>query len=125
MALYATMKAIKDRLDWDLEVEHPVTPDTTITKNGDDPRARVFREKLGDALESLKPLLDSKCERDVALKCWDRVFFTKYFSGRIDDDDGKGRSTSAMRPFEIGIVRSSGSNETRPAVRKDGDGRYA
>ncbi|MBK7878837.1 MAG: hypothetical protein IPJ77_24520 [Planctomycetes bacterium] len=124
LALYETMKAIKDRLEWNLEVEHPVTPDTTITKNSDDPKARVLREKLADALEMLKPLLDSKCERETALKCWDKVLFTKYFSGRIDDE-GKGRSSSASRPFEIGIVGNPGVSEARPAVRKDGGGRYA
>jgi hypothetical protein len=126
LALYETMRAIKNRLESKLEVEHPVTPDATITKSSGDPQARVLREKLGEALTWLEPLLDAKCEREKALKCWDRVFSIKYFSGRIDGDDaGTGLSSSAARSFEIGIVGNPGSNKTRPAVQKDDDGRYA
>ncbi len=39
-ALYYTMKGIRDRLQFDLVVKHPVTPGATITKGADDAKAR-------------------------------------------------------------------------------------
>jgi hypothetical protein len=81
-ALYDTMKAIHDRLAWNLVVDHPVTPRETITKGADDPKARFLRERLKEALDSLTPLFDADCTRKKALKCWDKVFATSYFSDR-------------------------------------------
>jgi hypothetical protein len=81
-ALYMTMKAIRDRLNWNLVVKHPVTPNETITSGNDDARARFLREKLTEALDNLAPLFESNCTRTKALKCWDKVFSTTFFSNR-------------------------------------------
>jgi len=45
------MKAIRDRLNWNLVVQHPVTPATRSPKGNDDPKAKFLREKLGEACE--------------------------------------------------------------------------
>jgi hypothetical protein len=81
-ALYDTMKAIRDRLNWNLVVQHPVTPNETITSGTDDTRARVLRDKLGEALGTLAPLFEYGCTRKQALKCWDKVFATSFFCER-------------------------------------------
>jgi hypothetical protein len=83
-ALYDTMKAIRDRLAWNLVIQHPVTPNETITNGTDDARARFFRERLSDAIETLVPLFGMDCTRKLALKCWDKVFATTFFSDRAD-----------------------------------------
>ena len=81
-ALYDTMKAIRDRLNWNLVVKHPVTPNETITKGNDDARARFLRDRLTEAIDTLDPLFDPACPRKKALKCWDKVFATTFFSDR-------------------------------------------
>ena len=84
-ALYDTMVAIRDRLNSSLVVAHPVTPDDYITGEANDARARCFRDKLTDAIDTLQPLRDSDCTRERALKCWDKVFATTFFSERLED----------------------------------------
>ena len=84
MALHDTMKAIRERLDWSLEISHPVTPNETITKDAKDARARFLRDRLSEAVSTLAPLFEPSCTRANALKCWDRVFATTFFSGRAD-----------------------------------------
>jgi hypothetical protein len=81
-ALYDTMKAIRDRLNRNLVVAHPITPNETITNGSDDARARYFRDRLTEAVDSLAPLFDYDCTRTKALKCWDKVFATTFFSER-------------------------------------------
>jgi hypothetical protein len=84
IALYETMKAIRDRLNWSLEISHPVTPNETITKDAKDARARFLRDRLTEAISTLAPFFGSGCTRANALKCWDRVFATTFFSDRTD-----------------------------------------
>jgi hypothetical protein len=84
VALHDTMKAIRDRLIWNLEVAHPVTPHDTITKGANDARARFLRDRLTEAINTLAPLFKSDCTRASALNCWDRVFATTFFSDRLN-----------------------------------------
>jgi hypothetical protein len=84
MALHDTMKALHERLDWSLEIDHPVTPNETITKDAKDARARFLRDRLAEAINTLAPLLEPDCTRLKALKCWDRIFATTFFSERSD-----------------------------------------
>ena len=86
IALYNTLVAIRNRLRFNLEVANPVTPDQYITSGIDDARARLFREKLADAINSLGPLLDYDCTREQALACWDKVFATTFFSDRLENE---------------------------------------
>jgi hypothetical protein len=81
-ALYDTMKAMRDRLNWNLVVAHPVTPNETITSGTDDARARFLRDRLGEAIDTFAPLFEYGCTRMQALKCWDKVFATTFFSER-------------------------------------------
>ena len=80
-ALYDTMKAIRDRLNWNLVINHPVTPNETISKGDDDASARFLRDRLTEAIDTLDPLFDSNCTRQKALKCWDNVFAATFFHG--------------------------------------------
>ena len=82
IALYETMREMFGRLDWSLIIEHPVTPNETITKDEKDARARYLCDRLKEAIDALTPLLEAHCTRGKALKCWDKVFATTFFSDR-------------------------------------------
>ncbi len=93
VALRQTMQGIYDRLVINLEVQHPVTPDSKLTKGPDDPGTAFLRSKLADALRELAVLDDAACTRKKALAAWDRVFNTDFFSQR---DASKTASVAAM-----------------------------
>ena len=121
-ALYDTMVAIRDRLDWDLEVAHPVTPDDFITSGADDNRARSFRDKLTDAIDTLQPLFRTDCRREQALKCWDKVFATTFFSERLENE----QRAAVTAPAVIGSAALvSSTSAAADAVSSAGGGRSA
>jgi hypothetical protein len=119
-ALVTTLRAIRDRLDLNLEIKHPVTPNEMITKGPDDARAKFLRDKVKDGLEALKVLDDPSCTRSQALAAWDKFYATDYFSKR----DTSKRTTEAASIFAPAILTPRTQSEP-PAVRKEGGGRYA
>ena len=126
VALYDTMKAIRDRLAISLVVTHPVTPNETITNGFDDSKAKFLKDRLSDAIEWLKPLFEPECTRNRALKCWDDVFNTDFFSKRGADETPKSASASldASSFLTSGLLKSAAAAAT-PSISKDGGGRYA
>ena len=127
-ALYDTMKALRDRLEWDLVVKHPVTPNEMITKGENDPKARFLRDKLSDALTWLEVLFDPSCTREQALKAWDKVFNTTYFTDQLEDEDDEKARAALAAPaiLTAGLLKAEGAAAAmREPVRKEGGGRYA
>ena len=120
VALYETMVAIRDRLELNLQIAHPVTPGDYITDGFDDARARLFRDKLTDAIDWLQPLFRSDCDRERALKCWDKVFTTKFFSERQE----KEAQPSAPAVVSSAAIISS-TSRAGDAVSAAGGGRHA
>ncbi len=121
-ALYDTMVAIRDRLTRDLEVAHPVTRGDYITSGPDDARARCFRDKLTEAVDTLQPLFEPDCTRKRALKCWDKVFATTFFSERLEEED----RTATAAPAIISSAALLGSTSAAAAaVSSAGGGRHA
>ncbi|MYA17519.1 MAG: hypothetical protein F4233_11985 [Rhodospirillaceae bacterium] len=121
-ALYDTMVAIRDRLDWDLEVAHPVTPGDYITSGADDARARSFREKLSDAIDALQPLFKADCTREEALNCWDKVFATTFFGERLENEQRASMTAPAIIGSAALLTSTSGAAD---AVDSAGGGRSA
>ncbi len=111
VALYETMRLIHQRLEWDLEVRHPVVANEWLTDGEDDPKTRQLRDKIEEALDNLQVLFDEDCTRKEALKAWKKVFNDDYFDDLIKDSDGA---------KDFGIV---GATPTRP-VDKKGGGRF-
>ena len=127
-ALYDTMRAIRDRLNLDLVVKHPVTPGDTITDGDEDPKAKFLRDKLSDALEWLEPLMGQDCTSERASECWDKVFKTTYFSERLAKRVRGESAAKVTGPtiLKAGLIKELGDSRTvRAAVRKEGGGRYA
>lgn len=121
-SLYDTMKAIRDRLNVNLIVTHPVTPGETITNGTDDAKARFLRDRLTEALETLAPLFDTDCAHENALKCWDRVYNTTYFTERLEKTV---KSAIAMPAVISSGLLADAAQAAGAAVRKEGGGRYA
>jgi hypothetical protein len=129
VALYETMKAIRDRLNLDLIVKHPVTPGDTITEGSEDPKAIFLRDKLSDALKWLEPASAADCTRETAMKCWNKGFGTTYFTDQLEKSEASQlNSVNSMGPtiLKAGLLKEVGDTPAaRAAVRKEGGGRYA
>jgi len=118
-ALRDTMQAIYNRLYWNLEVDHPVTPNSKVTKGADDAKMKFFRDKLKVALDHLAVLDESDCTREKALKAWDKVFGTDFFIGRNDDKEVNRANESAIF---TGLISTKSDPK---AVDKRGEQRFA
>ena len=129
-ALHDTMKAIRDRLNGSERVEHPVTPNETITSHSEesyweDPKAAFLRDKLTEALGKMDRLFAADCTHKEALQCWDRVFGTTYFvDGYKEDETRASASPAAPAVLSSGLLIRQGSSALG-AVRKEGGGRHA
>lgn len=127
-ALYDTMKMIRNRLNINLSVVHPVTPKTTITKDPDDPKAVFLRDKLSDALTWLEPLFKSDCTYKTACDCWDKFYSTDYFNEKRERTLKNNMQTKSAAPAILtsGIFKEMGSTAAaQAAVHKEGGGTYA
>lgn len=120
-ALVSTLRAIRDRLERDLVIKHPVTPNETITNGSDDASARFLRDKVKEGLDSLKVLDEPSCMRTQALAAWDKFYATDYFSKRDDTKARVAESASIAAP----AILTSRMQAAPPPVRKEGGGRYA
>ncbi|OFX03194.1 MAG: hypothetical protein A3E78_11255, partial [Alphaproteobacteria bacterium RIFCSPHIGHO2_12_FULL_63_12] len=108
VALYETIKAIRDRLQFNLVVTHPIQGNGDITNGVDDARARKLKEKLDDALAALKPLFVHNCTRETALGCWDKVFATKFFCDRLESKKSEeAAALSASRVMTDGLLSAA------------------
>lgn len=123
-ALRYTMRAIKNRLDRNLVVKHPTTPDETISKGNDDPKLRFLREKLTQALTDLEVLDSHDCTREQALKAWDKVFSVTFFKERSETRANKSAG-SGPNILTSGLIGSLAGNAESVPVRKEGGGRFA
>ena len=114
-ALRETMRGIYNRLLLNLEVDHPVTLGAKVTKGPDDAKMRFFRDKLEWALKELEVLDDSDCTREKALKAWDKVFGTDFFSGRQNGngENGDGGKNAAILANLVATKGSPGITEKR------------
>ena len=125
-ALYNTMVAIRDRLNWGLEIQHPTVENEMLTKGPDDSRTKFLLEKLNRAIDKLAVLFDSSCTREQALKAWDNVFDTDFFIERLADDEGetsKGEGTGSAS--SVLLIKGAERAAAEEPVDKSGGGRYA
>lgn len=121
-SLYDTMVSIRDRLNDNLEVDHPVLLNEKLTSGPDDAKTRFLRDKLSESIDTLDPVFDSDCSQADARKAWDKVFNTDFFGGRpsSDDDGGNGgKGTSAAV-----LIKGGEDRAARDAVDKQGGGTY-
>jgi len=108
-ALLDTWKAADYRLTRSTHVAHPVNS-KDLAEDGDS-KLCFFRERLAEALETLRVLENHDCTRNEARAAWDKVFNTTYI-GNLPDPQGGERSA-----FFI-------ATENKSDTRDDGNGRY-
>lgn len=98
-ALRDTMASMYNRLCASLEVNHPVTPGTKLTKGPNDASTTFLRDRLEEALDNLAVLDNADCTRKQALTAWDNVFNTSFFSSRLDSGTDKASAIkSSLKP---------------------------
>ena len=133
-ALYDTMVAMRDRLHGKLEVAHPTVEGDMLTKGSDDGRPKFLRDKLDWAIGELDVLFDPGCTCEQALKAWDKVFRTTFFSERLRDNETGSRKVertgaedAALGAGVAAALLIKGAEEAAAAepVDKRGGGRYA
>ena len=126
-ALYDTMMAMRNRLKRDLEIQHPIVEGENLTKDSDEGRTKFLLEKLDWAIDKLDVLFKTDCTQSQALKAWDKVFDTTFFSDRINDEETENQQqaedTTALRAT---ILIEDGEEAAKEEpVDKRGGGRYA
>lgn len=119
-ALRETMQQIQNRLRWNLEVVHPVTPGAKLTDGPNDSRTAYLRDRLREALDDLAVLDRVDCTDKQAAAAWDKVFNTDFFSERVT----KAASDSAAS--NASVLGNLVTTRERPRqFQKEGGGRYA
>ncbi|HXT62123.1 MAG TPA: hypothetical protein VN696_03715 [Pyrinomonadaceae bacterium] len=120
VSLVDSIRSIHDRLTSNLIVEHPVTPDETITNGDADICADFLRSKLSDALGWLDCISRVDCTQEEALKAWDKVFNTDYFIARLPDDQKK--RVEAPTILKSGLVRDWAEQSPARVEKRGGHG---
>ena len=130
-SLYDTMVSICDRLNADLEIEHPTVKGEKLTNGTNDARSRFLRDRLSEAIEDLDILFDPACTQEDALTAWDKVFNDDFFRSRVSEhdesEDTKSEASSDESTIAAIALIKSGSDEEIPQspVDKQGGGRSA
>jgi len=120
-ALHKTMKAIKQRLDWDLAVEHPVIDE--VLAGNDDPKTKFLREKLAENLKHLEVFDDPDCTKSDALRAWKNVFNDDFFEdlAKKEESSSTASKAGAAAALNIGLLSAGAA---AAAVDKAGGGRF-
>jgi hypothetical protein len=105
-AFRQTMKAISARLSWNEAIRHPVLEEN-IAESGDE-KTKFLKEKIDENLQHLDVLDKLDCTHEEAMKAWDNLFYTDWFSKQPDPSK------------KSQVEKASG-----PAVIKQGETRYA
>lgn len=95
-ALRDSMNRIYNRLCLSLEVLHPITSSTKLTKGPNDERTAYLRDRLKEALDDLSILETTDCTRKKALAAWDKVFNTSFFSERLETETTKATAAPSL-----------------------------
>jgi hypothetical protein len=87
-ALYDLMKTIYDRLAISgNQVFNPQDSDEELTKGAEDPKMRELKDRLSWALDRLRDVKNETCDKNEAMKRWNEIFHTDFFSQFIEDDE--------------------------------------
>lgn len=119
------MLAIRDRLETDLEIEHPTVEGEFLTKVNNEGRTKFLRERLNSRLRLLDTLIEGDCTREEALEAWDGVFATDFFRRRSSTNRLAKRSGDPTSPGKAAAVTGARKPNPRAPVDKRGGGRYA
>ncbi len=87
-ALYDLMQAIYDRLTLSgRQVHNPRDRSEELTKGADDPKMVELEDRLVWALDRLRDVKNETCDKNEAMKRWNEIFNTDFFSQFIEEDE--------------------------------------
>lgn len=109
-ALQATWKAIKTSLDISFQIKHPVLTGRNLAEWNDE-GVTFFRNCLADSLKKIEVLDEPGCTREKALKAWDNVFNTNYFSEQLSTNQAAAKSL-----LQPAAVASGLTFPTKPVI---------
>ncbi len=104
------MISFRERLNFDLSVQHPVVNEKLAETN--DPACKKFRELLSTSIVDLAELDRKNCKRSQALKVWKKIFNgTTYFDDSISDAEAEEKKSAAACVAATPVmVKPYGSN---------------
>jgi hypothetical protein len=116
IALYDTIKALINRLKYNLEVDNPVSPGVSLTsKSAIKSQMKLLLEKLEWIQPKLAVLAGSSCTRDQALTAWGK-FFNHEFWGSVVEAEGPSEITKsagvAQIDIAVGVAHAEGARTT-------------
>lgn len=100
-----------------------VTPYETITSGNPDAKAAFFRDKLTEAIDYLEPPFESGCDRETALKCWDKVYNTTFFIERFEPESETSSAVTSLAIASSALLSSAAA--AAGAVNSAGGSRHA
>ena len=124
-SLYYTMVAMRDRLDWKLEIAHPTVDGEMLTRDSHDGRTKFLREKLDWAIGELDVLVRTDCTRAQALNAWDTVFNTTFFGKQLEDEETATQEAVGAGVAANILIKGAEKAAAEQSVDKRGGGRYA
>lgn len=118
-SLRDTWQSIYNRLCYNLEVSHPVTPGTKLTDGPTDSKTAYLRDRLKQALDKLAVLDSGDCTAAQAAAAWDWVFNTDFFSERVEKVARDAASNATV------LTNLVSSRQQPRQFQKEGGGRFA
>ena len=106
-SLYDTIQAIYNRLASVVhQVFNPADSGEELTKGVDDPTIQELEDRLVWALDRLADVKHGTCDKNEALKRWNEIFNTDFFSQFIeeDNDECKARSLNILASSTASIA---------------------
>lgn len=110
LAFRRLMQQVRDQLDYDDEIKHPILNGENIVDSGN-AKVTFFRDCLEEKLKHLEILDDADCTHEQAMSAWGKVFNTDWFGDQPDPDAEKKIDGLTAGPF----IKKG---ETRYATRK-------
>lgn len=90
LSLYQTMQAMRDRLNARTSVYNPVDQTEELSKGSDDPKVQELQDRLDWAIDRLQDVFNGTCSKNEALKRWNDIFNTDFFSQFLEKEKDKG-----------------------------------
>lgn len=100
-ALHATLKAMRNRLQWSLSIKSPVAPYDCVAES-DDARSKYFRARLDDLSGYLDNIETAETENE-ALDAWAGLYGDSYFSDRKSKAQSEALETKSADGGLVGL----------------------
>lgn len=103
-SLYQTLKAIRNRLQWNKNVYNPVNGEL-ISKGKESQLTKLYDELHFHLKNTLSILEDTSCSQEQALKAWSKFFKDDFFKDKIvKSENDKESSSNNLALLGLGLA---------------------